>query len=208
MEPKKILNLEIRSKEITRPLNEKSIENILNTYKKFLDSCNESIGISDENFRRLKHISDIIMPRKSIIQEQHGNIFDEIYLLLENLKLQSEIGFKSTDIMKSTKAESKKLRTNKKSNKKTESKSKRKSKKLDKSLLKFTNKPKTERELICESIKEQAVRVREQRDFQVFNPEAKTLSMPPYNFESHKKTYDQDILDEKRAEGKGYSGSK
>jgi hypothetical protein len=32
--------------------------------------------------------------------------------------------------------------------------------------------------------------------------------MPPYNFESHKKTYDQDILDEKRAEGKGYSGSK
>ena len=50
MEPKKILNLEIRSKEITRPLNEKSIENILNTYKKFLDSCNESIGISDENW--------------------------------------------------------------------------------------------------------------------------------------------------------------
>ncbi|MCL1493497.1 MAG: hypothetical protein M1G31_22465 [Pseudanabaena sp. Salubria-1] len=63
--------------------------------------------------------------------------------------------------------------------------------------------------MICESIKEQAVRVREQRDFQVFNPEAKTLSMPPYNFESHKKTYDQDILDEKRAHlglrGKWYS---
>ena len=204
MEPKKILNLEIRSKEITRPLNEKSIENILNTYNKFLNSCNENIGISDENFKRLKHISDIIMPRESIIQEQHGNIFDEIYLLLENLKLQSEIGFKSIDIMKSAKAEPKKLRTNKKIG----SKSKRKSKKIDKSLLKSTNKPKTERELICESIKEQAIRVREQRDFQIFNPEVKTPSMPPYNFESHKKTYDQDILDEKRAEGKGYSGSK
>lgn len=213
LEPKKTLNLEIKSKEIIRPLNENAIKNILSTYRKFLNSYNEDLEITNDNFKRLKHISDIIIPRKSIIKEQYGNIFDEVYLFLEKLKLQSEIRFKSIDKIQSTKGKSEKLRVNKtdklkaKSKQKTKNKSK-KSKKPDKSLLKSKNKPKTERELICESIKEQAIRIREQRDFHVFNPEAKTPAMPPYNFESPKKTYDQDILDEKRAEGKGYSGSK
>jgi hypothetical protein len=135
------------------------------------------------------------------------------YLFLEKLKLQSEIRFKSIDKIQSLKGESKKFQVNRTNKSKVKAKQKLKSKskkgkKLDKSLLKSKNKPKTERELICESLKEQAIRIREQRDFYIFNPETKTPSMPPYNFESHKKTYDQDILDEKRAEGKGYSGSK
>jgi len=202
LQPKLPLIIEVKSKEVTRPINDKTVKNIFSTYQKFIVSYNEETEITPENYRRLRHIIDTIMPRQSIIKEQYGALFDQMYDFIESLNVQSEIQIQIIDNNTKQKTTNK-LRRSKQNKAKKKKKSKTRGKDVS------ISKEKTERDLICESIKNKAIKIREQRDFDVFNPEAKVPYMPPYNFGYSKRSaFDSDILNEKIAEGKGYSGSK
>lgn len=241
-------------------LSESKAVQVLNAYINFCNELKRTRQITDKNFNRIRVINSCIGGQKENLRSTWGDLFDEIYKLLEKPEIKSRLDNENKEIQK--------LRIQKKSEKKSNQELKNSiissSKiKLDirSSKLKSGNSQKRKKGIITkingEYIEEKNIRntkksgssvgnekkrktkktrqhieeksIQELREIfwrsvaqakqdeqdrniinknrQIIQPIKKLKKSPPiYNFDDS--SIFEDIMDEQRAEGKGYSGAK
>jgi hypothetical protein len=202
---------------------------VLNTYLKFCNALHREGKITDENFNRIRFINGCINGKQDKIREIWGDIFDEIYCLLQKpeIKLRLEEEQRELEISRQKRklekqksvSNLKKIETSKKSRVPQHSASNKNSKeKKQKKANKLQSKRKNQGYTILpksiEQIREIFWRsVALAKEEEEARKKLRRQNVQPIREVSPVHTFDEssifeDIMDERRAEGKGYGGSK
>jgi len=224
-------------------LGESQAVQVLNTYINFCKVFQQEGTITDENFNRIRFINTCINGQQDKIKEVWGDLFDEVYCLLqkpeiklrlekEQIEIQLIREKRSLDKRKSlSNLESKTNPQNSKSSKNSSASSKQ---------VKTVNKTGVQQSLLGNSNsrgtkqkqakrKNQEDKIQEKTIEQIREIFWRSVARAKQEEEARKKLRDQnvqaireippmcrfgnsstfeDIMDERRAEGKGYGGSK
>ena len=207
-------------------LSELQAGQVINTYIKFCNEFQVTGEITDKNFNRIRVINSRIGKKKDDIISIWGNLFDEVYELLEKPEIKSRL--------EDEKKEREKIKINKIAEKKAKSStSKQKTKKT--SRLDLTKKQKTKNKnkkqkinnkkqitknnniseeksigeirkifwiSVAQAKQNEQVRKELQKNRAIIEP----IKTPICRFDDS--SMFEDIMDERRAEGKGYGGAK
>lgn len=221
-------------------LTESKAEQVLNTYLNFCEALQREGKITDENFNRIRFINGCINGQQDENREIWGDLFDEIYYLLQKpeIKLRFEKEQKENQLIRqkrilkkqklSSNLKSKNSSQNKKcsnnlttgskkvepskknrveqrsgSNKNSKSKNSKQAKKLQ---LKRKNKKNEAPKKTIEQIREIRWKLLTLAN-QEYEPRKKSRIQYVQPLGEVSSTF-KDVMDERRAEGKGYGGSK
>jgi hypothetical protein len=207
-------------------LKESKAIQILNTYLKFCEAFQKEGKITDNNFNRVRFINSCIKGKEDEIREVWGDLFDEIYCLLQNpeiksrlLNLKSENSLRKSKCSNNLTASSKKVKTSTKNRVRSGSeRNKTRNLKKQKQANKLQSKTKNReyipheksinqiRDIFWKSV-ERAKQEEETRKKLRIKKVQPIRKVPPvYTF--YESSTFEDVMDERRAEGKGYGGSK
>ncbi|OYE02499.1 hypothetical protein [Nostoc sp. 'Peltigera membranacea cyanobiont' 232] len=207
-------------------LKESKAIQILNTYLKFCEAFQREGKITDNNFNRIRFINSCIHGKEDEIREVWGDLFDEIYCLLQKpeiksrlLNLKSENSLRKSKCSNNLTASSKKIKASTKnrvqpgseSNKTRKLKKQKQANKLQSKIKNREYIPHEKsinqiRDIFWKSV-ERAKQEEEARKKLRIKKVQPIREVPPgYTFDESS-TF-EDVMDERRAEGKGYGGSK
>jgi hypothetical protein len=166
-------------------LRESQAVQVLNTYKNFCKVFQREGTITDKNFNRIRFINACINGQQDKIKEVWGDLFDEVYCLLQKPEIKLRLEKEQIQLIR----EKRSLKKRKNQEDKIPEKS-----------------IEERREIFWRSIAREKQKDEARKKLRDQNVQPIREVPPMYRFD--RSSIFEDIMDERRAEGKGYGGSK